>query len=686
MYGKKILSLALTLMLLTGSINGYAASDDPVSDTETEFSDEYSVSLASSGGNDNESVEKPNPGQGHGSDKKDITGVLESGNISWSLSNAGMLTLSGNGAMDSFGETLAPWSEYKQSVKFIYVSDGITTIGDYAFYDLGDVKSVYIPESVEAIGSSAFEKCGKLKEISLSKGLKTIGEAAFKYCSELKDVNIPKNVEAISATAFSNCDKLRDINVDKHNNNYSSVDGVLFNTDATVLVSYPDGKKETDYTVPQGVTAIGEYAFDDCEKLSDVVLPNTLTTIGGNAFYGCSGIEKINIPASVTDIAHSAFLYECSSLKEINVDENNIVYSSELGVLFDKDKTKLIRFPAQCEAAVDEGMYVAPKTLKIIGQEAFLDCRTIELLWIHGSLEKIEMAAFMNLDSLMEIWFDGTIYNWELVEKDILNDKLNEIPVSCMEGELEKEFQAKVGVTYYLEDFVDLKDNEALLESLVVSSSNPDVAVVDNEKMTAISEGEAIITAIVNDAGITYAAAVKVIVTQDGSNDKSGAFELVEGETMDLKKALSVPDEFLNSLVWNSSNQGVATVDNGVVNAVDAGSAVVIATVNSESTLSYSIRCTITVEPKYTNEEYFEFNNGTITKYIGSDTEVDIPLTIGGIEVTAIGENAFKYCNHVTKVELPQTVTSIGNGAFSYCSSLSNISLHEGITYIGNYA
>ncbi len=686
---KRVLSIILTTGILMSTLPGYAFNNEVTADTSTVITEE-----------DVDAVAVPSPeteavAEGEIPEEMRLeatSGVISGCGLSWSLSPSGMLMILGNGSMNDFVQGDTPWSQQKQYIRFIYIADGITNIGAYAFSELSNLRSVYMPNSVESIGVGAFEGCTFLKELALPNSLKSIGDNAFKDCYSIKTIRIPANVVSIGISVFSNCKSLTSINVSSGNTAFVSKDGVLFTAGFSTLIAYPENKKGENYVIPKGVAAIGEYAFDDCDALTNVELPKTLFSIGSGAFHECSGIKKIEIPASVTEIAQDAILYGMDSLEKIQVDKENQVYADVNGVLFDKDLTTLLRFPAACkDACVDIGdgpSYELPLTVTTIGQEAFWDCHTIDTLYIYGSLEKIEMAAFMYFDSLKEIYFDGTSFNWEMVEKGIFNEKLNEVPINFLVGELEKQFHAKVGVTYYLEDFVDLQGNDVLLETLVVSSSNPTVATVDKTKMTAISEGEAIITAVVFKDGATYAASVQVIVTKSDNDNQSGTFPLIQGETMDLRGALSVPQEFMDALVWTSSNPKIAVVENGVVTAVERGKAVIIASVNSEDSLAYSVRCEIVVEPKYTSEEYFKFNKetGTITKYIGPDAEVIIPLTIGGIPVKAIGDSAFYNCNYITKVEVPETVTKIDRYAFYGCSSLANISLHEGIQYIGDYA
>lgn len=630
------------------------------------------------------------------------SGSISGSSLSWNISTSGMLQISGSGVMPDFVNGGTPWANQAQYIKFAYIADGITNIGAYAFSGMSYMQSIYIPDSVTKIGANAFDGCSKLKEITLPDGLKTIGDNAFKSCSRIKNITIPAGVTSIGSFAFTNCEKLTSIEVDEDNTAYVSEDGVLFTAGLETLVSYPDNKKGASYEVPDGVKAIGPYAFDECERLSEVVLPEGLISIGSGAFYECCDIDEIYIPASVTEIAQDAILYGMESLEAINVDEDNTAYASKDGVLFDKDFTILLRVPPACEFVDEEiGTYLVsdgayscslPISIKVIGQEAFWECRTISKLSVHGSLDRIEMAAFMYFDSLKLIEFGGTRINWDTLQKGIFNEILDEVEITFADGEIEKEVDLQVGVTYYLDKYVDLKGNEVLLETLVVASSDTSVAAVekteDSAKLVAISEGTAIITAVVYKDGARYAAAVKVNVTANGDNTQGGTFNLIQDETMDLKDHLIVPNEFLNSLVWTSTDTSVATVENGVVTAVGAGKTFIIASVNKEGNDGYSIRCEVVVEPKYTSEEYFKFNasTGTITEYTGPDSEVIIPPTIGGVTVKAIGQDAFRNCTHVTKVELTESITKIDAYAFYGCSNLVNIKLHDGITYIGNYA
>ena len=108
--------------------------------------------------------------------------------------------------------------------------------------------------------------------------------------------------------------------------------------------AFRDCYELTSITIPDSVTSIGGGAFYECSSLTSITIPNSVTSIGTWAFRHCTGLTSITIPDSVTSIGNEAFAY-CSSLTSITVDSANKHYSSQDGVLFNKDKTQLIQYP-----------------------------------------------------------------------------------------------------------------------------------------------------------------------------------------------------------------------------------------------------------------------------------------------------------------------------------------------------
>ena len=160
-----------------------------------------------------------------------------------------------------------------------------------------------------------FVQCYALTNVTIPNSVTSIGEQAFEYCNSLASIIIPKGVESIGSRAFTGCSSLKEINADLNNQNYSSIDGILFSKDNTTLVRCPEGKKNS-YEIPDGVTSIGEQAFHNCTGLTSMSITNGVTQIGGNSFAYCENLVSIGIPKSVTSIGAGAF-NQCSSLTSV---------------------------------------------------------------------------------------------------------------------------------------------------------------------------------------------------------------------------------------------------------------------------------------------------------------------------------------------------------------------------------
>ena len=193
----------------------------------------------------------------------------------------------------------AAGAETSGSFRYDVLDDGTASIKKYI--DNGS-KIVDIPSTIDGY---------KVTEI---------GYNAFSGCTGLKSVTIPSSVKEIGDWAFWDCTGLTKITVDKNNKNYTSVDGVLFNKDKTIILVYPSAKGSS-YVIPGSVTYIGKNAFSGCTGLKSVIIPNSVKEISSQAFATCTGLKSVTIPNSVTKISWEVFL-GCTGLTSATISRS----------------------------------------------------------------------------------------------------------------------------------------------------------------------------------------------------------------------------------------------------------------------------------------------------------------------------------------------------------------------------
>lgn len=292
--------------------------------------------------------------------------------------------------------------QYCKSLTKIEIPGTVKKIGNWwgnvngqIFNGCSNLKEVILEEGIEEISGRAFDSCSKVKEWKLPKSLKRIGPCAFRNIS-VEKFNIPENVESIAATFISSSNLSR-INVDSNNKYFTSVDGILFDKDSTRLIKYPENRDGNSYEVPNTVKTIDANAFISCKNLQTIVIADSVEKIGDSAFDG-SKLKTINLGGGITNISNKPF-YGAWNLTNINVITENDKYESENGILFNKGKTILIKYPP---AIINGEVYEIPNTVVEIGPQSFYRSQ-IKNVIIPSSVKKIGSESFFACYNLEEV-------------------------------------------------------------------------------------------------------------------------------------------------------------------------------------------------------------------------------------------------------------------------------------------
>ncbi len=322
-----------------------------------------------------------------------------------------------------------------ENITSITLPSTIKRIEDEAFEYCSNLESINLPNGLEYIGNKAFYSCYNLKSIVIPEGLTAINYETFQNCSSLEEVTIPKSITKIDSYAFAYCYNLKKANYNgtiadycniqfNYNSNPTNNSGELYinnqkitninfaSEGVTVIPQYAfqgnAGLTSIDLT---GITSIGYQAFYGCTELTELNIPNEVNDINSTSFDGCTGItklsyyanksyylslpnvseliikgsgnlsnisfdksyiSKVSISDGISYISDSVF-DECFNLSNIFVDDNNLNYSSVDGILYNKEKTKLLKYPAnnsQTTITIDA-------SINDIATDAFKDCNNL---------------------------------------------------------------------------------------------------------------------------------------------------------------------------------------------------------------------------------------------------------------------------------------------------------------------
>ncbi len=622
------------------------------------------------------------------------------------------LTITGSGAMvgEGFEGDEAPWLiEYTNSIEKIDIEDGVTSIGDSAFWGCDNLTSVTIPKSVTEIGNNAFYGCtnillfvdenninvrdyatdnninyvvdgsGELEKLtftlnddsksysvtdcdeSISGALKIpatysgkpvteIGNYAFGWCSSLTSVTIPDSVTTIGNFAFRDCIELTSVTI---GDNVEEIGEYAF--------SYCE--KLTSVTIPDSVTAIGEYAFSYCEKLTSVTIPDRVTTISESVFASCISLTSVTIGKGVTTIAEDAFR-GCISLTTITVDDANKNYSSVDDVLFNKEKTELIYYPLGKDAT----SYTIPDGVKSIGDIAFYGCTSLESVTIPDSVTTIGERVFAACRSLTSV---------------TIPDSVTTIGESAFYGCSELT-SVKIG------NGVTEIDDYAFDGCNKLSTVNVPCSWNENPKYTTFAN-----SVTVDIPKHNYELGVCTACGEDCAHTGGTA----TCTTLAVCSVCGVSyGEFGDHTYENGKGKcTVANCDNACAHeTITDGVCVACGGKHCGNTENDKVVwfCDATDDaPGDENDETLSILTITGTGDLAGYTIGEAPWeayreSIRGIDikdgVTSIGIGTFCGCVSLTSVIIPGSVKIIGVNAFSGCESLSNVRISDGVISIGD--
>ena len=591
----------------------------------------------------------------------------------------------------------------------VTIPDGVTSIDEAAFLCCTSLTSVTIPDSVTSIKSKAFFKCTSLKSVTIPASVTNIGDYALGYYEIYNTdscewemykvdgfkINYVKNTYGHMYAFKNGFTDEACLLTNELDDGTLEITKYAGNSATCVIPSEIDGKKVTEIgdsafkgcteltsiTIPDGVTGIGNKAFSDCTSLETVTIPASVTYVRDSAFYGCTSLKSVTIPESVTYIGGYAFaecyslkyadipanvsgiglspFCNCRSLENINIDEANKWYTTVDGVLYDKDKTELINYPA----GKKDSSYVIPEGIRTIREKAFYGCLNLCELTIPDSVTEIESGAF-ECSSLISDeygtikYVDGWVVGSGHTANVVLKDGTRGIAFEAFSC-------------------------DEIIEKVTMPDTVKYINAYAFENCTNLSE---------------------VLLSSSLENIESGVFfncmKLADIVIPDSVISIT-SDAFYNTALLDKQNTPVKYAGKWVIAAEDRDKIVIKDGTKGIANNAFS-GCTsltdITIPDSVTKIGDYAFSN------CNSLTEIKIPNKVKGIggrvfwfceslknvtipdSVTMIGDMAFVGCKSLTDITIPGSVTMIGDMAFSGCKSLTDITIPDSVTMIGDAA
>ena len=397
------------------------------------------------------------------------------------------------------------------------IPEGTIKVAGEAFSGCSNLISIEIPSSVKHIAYHAFSFCSSLTSVVIPEGVERIDYYAFAWNTNLVEITIPSTVNNIDfssgSTPFTYCDKLTNINVNSANENYTSVDGVLFTKDMKTLIIHPAGKTGS-YIVPEGVETINVRAFVNCTNLTSVILPNGLKEISDQAFQNCSNLTTIEIPTTATTIGSMAFAGTKWLDNQKAIGEIVIVN----GVWIDASAATGDFAIPEGTTSIPDALFrnnnkitsvCIPASVKEIGQYAFYNCSQLaSVTFAEGSqLKTIGFNAFANT-AITSIELPDSVTS--VLDPFAYCDNLTSINIPTSMTRLGPLFAntniTSVVIPNHITDATQSFSNCSNLVEIIVADDHPTLTVVDNvlfskdmKKLIAYPAGKTDTTYVIPD-------------------------------------------------------------------------------------------------------------------------------------------------------------------------------------------
>ena len=606
-------------------------------------------------------------------------------NLTWTLDDDGTLTISGTGEMN--GDK--PWYTDRNSIKKAVIKKGVTTIGNYAFSECSNLTNISIPNSVTSIGSYAFSECGNLSSILIPNSVTSIENSAFERCSNLTSATIPDSVTFIGFRAFYLCDKLANVKI---SNNVTSINSSVFEFCGSL----------TEIIIPSSVTSIEKCAFSGCSSLTNITIANSVTSIGDGAFSGCSSLTNITIPSSVTSIAQDAF-NGCKNLININVAEDNLNYSSTDGILFNKDGSRLIKYPNK-----PNDTYLIPNTVTDINSYAFNYCDNLIYIEIPRNIINLNGNAFSQCNNLETVYFNAFSCDGGSIYLPSVGNTYTNVFQDCPKlniifGEGITRIPGYIGATNAnIPDSVQYIGTRAFSKLGISEVSLPngllaisDYAFADCKNLITV-DMPSTVTVIGEYAFSGCSSLTEITIPKNAKYVKRGAFNLctnlktviLQAENAEFGRywyantASYYYDKVFDecySLTNVSIGSDVKTIPSYFLYKCSKIQSVIMP--NGVTSIgSNAFNGCIKLSNVYIPEGVAKISYNAFYN-CSSLTSINIPNS-----VTSVERSAFSKCTGLTDINISNAVTAIESSTFSFCSGLQNISIPDNVTDIKQYA